>query len=140
MANELQAVFVTDEMVTHYLDAIHWYLGGLTDAEVDKAKEAGSYARDAVRVGLIAVLRSDEFKRLVEESTWQPIETAPKDGETALLLWDGDESGPYVGYRGEDFPDDGACDVHGIACYPTHWRRLPAPPAIDASRTPEIAK
>lgn len=59
---------------------------------------------------------------------WRPIETAPKDGETPLLLWEAGSA--FVGYRGADFPDDAACDAMGTACYPTHWRPLPTPPSV----------
>lgn len=80
-----------------------------------------------------------------EAGGWQPIESAPKDGE-AVLLYKPDERrvGEYIiaGYFGE-WPGDGEC---WIACagkplgyfsewqqapqgYPTHWQPLPAPPS-----------
>lgn len=64
---------------------------------------------------------------------WQPIETAPMDGD-CILLFKPDErrSGEYtiVGYWGE-WPGRAEC---WIACAgqpirpPTHWMPLPAPP------------
>jgi hypothetical protein len=53
-------------------------------------------------------------------STWQPIETAPKDG-TEILAWDGDQH--IVAWFDGDwrFSDD-------RQCFPTHWQPLPAPP------------
>ena len=56
-------------------------------------------------------------------SSWQPIETAPKDG-TEILVWDGNEHQilwwlDSVGWVGDDdFTDK----------LPTHWQPLPAPP------------
>lgn len=70
---------------------------------------------------------------------WQPIETAPKDGRSAILLWgDGqvlpgsylDNSGsarPWAGWR----PPSGAFWPKG---QPTHWMPLPTPPAQDTQR------
>lgn len=63
---------------------------------------------------------------------WQPIETAPKDGEDTILFWDGkvvvgfflDNSRtarPWKGWRlhaGSAWPPG----------YPTHWMPLPEPP------------
>lgn len=69
------------------------------------------------------------------DAEWLPIESAPRDGR-GLLLCDADDSSPYVGYRGEDFPDEAACDVFGTACYPKWWGPLPAPPALRATQQP----
>lgn len=71
---------------------------------------------------------------------WQPIETAPKDGEI-LLIWIGDvdfgycrngkwfviNNGDYLyGGHGRDY----ACGVHDSFVYrpPTHWMPLPEAP------------
>ena len=77
-------------------------------------------------------------------SNWQPIETAPKDGDV-VLLYKPDERmvGEYiiVGYWGE-WPGVGECwiAVDGKQLgyrsqitgtdqgYPTHWQPLPEPP------------
>lgn len=49
---------------------------------------------------------------------WQPIATAPKDGENVLLWCGGPE--PVIGFwnRRDGWGDD----------FPTHWMPLPAPP------------
>lgn len=74
---------------------------------------------------------------------WQPIETAPKDGEktrlsdkTRILGFDGEECCVIYWSEGYTFPDGWIsvsssfdCD-HGHLDYfePTHWMPLPAPP------------
>lgn len=101
-----------------------------------------------VRLGYTAADALEAKDRQIAElqaGGWQPIETAPKDGE-AVLLYKPDERrvGEYIiaGYFGE-WPGDGEC---WIACagkplgyfsewqqapqgYPTHWQPLPAPPS-----------
>jgi len=74
--------------------------------------------------------------------TWQPIETAPKDG-TEVLLWEKHTYVPVVGlYRvqaGKWRASQEHYDVDGDGCvvdtlcqeYITHWMPLPAPPAYD---------
>ena len=80
-------------------------------------------------------------------TTWQPIESAPKDGTPIILL----VNGVAIEGRWDDqsYPDknifygDGEWDVislpsHGCGCcsgddpLPTHWMPLPAPPTGDA--------
>jgi hypothetical protein len=73
-------------------------------------------------------------------STWQPIETAPKDG-TEILAWDGiqrivawfdvfsERQQVLCGRPGDwRFSDDDPC-------LPTHWQPLPAPPDHSPSTT-----
>ena len=72
--------------------------------------------------------------------TWQPIETAPKDGTVILLYspekWDSD--GMWIGW----WFDEGDSREHGwydsesashkasfLNGEPTHWHPLPEPPA-----------
>ena len=60
--------------------------------------------------------------------TWQPIETAPKDG-TEILLWDKEFEAYAVGYflkplaQWTAFPGGIMDDVS-----PSHWMPLPEPP------------
>lgn len=79
---------------------------------------------------------------------WFPIEIAPQDG-SCVMLWKPDERmvGEYmlVGYWGE-WPGIGECWIavdgkpqgyfsqvtQSRQGYPTHWARLPAPPAVRA--------
>ena len=60
------------------------------------------------------------------EMTWQPIETAPKDGRF-ILAWS-DYDCTFIGiFNGTWWIDD-----HDNICRPTHWMPLPAPPEINA--------
>jgi hypothetical protein len=58
---------------------------------------------------------------------WQPIETAPKDGHSVFLVWDGDMwHVAKVWWNHKEnkavwFDDD-------FLVYPTHWMALPSPP------------
>ena len=63
--------------------------------------------------------------------TWQPIETAPKDG-TLILVWDGRQA--FSGFWGRvSHPLNplgwvgGHCQINHIT-QPTHWMPLPSPP------------
>lgn len=66
--------------------------------------------------------------------SWQPIETAPKDG-TVVLIHDPDDA-PYTGivtiglFDGEKWNgcDHGYHMNAGIIVAPTHWMPLPSPP------------
>lgn len=75
--------------------------------------------------------------------TWQPIETAPKDG-TVIDVWLGDADAPEVDFYctfgtrrspGWRWRQGKFRPVHGIhvpvlGVQPTHWMPLPAPPAV----------
>lgn len=81
------------------------------------------------------------------EDAWQPIETAPRDGTTVVVYFKG--HGPMTVAWEDPWGDgpEGAIwcvtdHKHGPP-YPvrgyrtgddTHWRPLPAPPAIDQAR------
>jgi hypothetical protein len=54
---------------------------------------------------------------------WQPIATAPKDGEDILLAREGHEVG--MGYW---FPSDGTEWEWQFTSTPTHWSPMPEPP------------
>ena len=61
-------------------------------------------------------------QRLTPDREWQPIETAPKDGETVYLFYDEDTGDFSMGVRAA------ACALRMITIYPTHWMPLPEPP------------
>jgi len=60
--------------------------------------------------------------------TWQPIETAPKDGTSILIATNADADGVVIArwfkYNGLAAFRDGDADPHS----PTHWMPLPNPP------------
>lgn len=67
----------------------------------------------------------DELKVLL--AGWQPIDTAPENGEHVQLFRPNQQ---FVGYYGG--PDSGwrhnAPGLEAIWPHPTHWMPLPAPP------------
>jgi hypothetical protein len=79
-------------------------------------------------------------------SEWQPIETAPKDRLTNVLLWfpyDGKypekcEGFCFIGIWGYPGEDDDICWIDPYDCDklgdPTHWMPLPNPPSDGALR------
>ena len=70
-----------------------------------------------------------EVERLRKAGDWRPIETAPKDGKTVVLVV---EYG-YV-YTGI-FHNDGYCqDLYGAGLDPTNWMPLPNPPAKEGKQ------
>jgi hypothetical protein len=54
---------------------------------------------------------------------WQPIETAPKDDETWVLAFNGDEYAVCI-WTGEYWSDN----EYMMRPQPTHWMPLPEPP------------
>ena len=60
--------------------------------------------------------------------SWQPIETAPKDGTEVLV-----QMAPKVIRLGWYFKPssrtEGWCNKNGKRIIPTHWLPLPSPPA-----------
>lgn len=77
-----------------------------------------------------------------ETLTWQPIETAPKDGTPVLLYrecagWSVRGWGYWVDVKGIDgWVSHGFGDPPGNLGlgHPTHWMPLPEPPALSAAR------
>ena len=59
--------------------------------------------------------------------TWQPIETAPRDG-SEILLWDKEFEACAVGYFFEPFAQWVAFPGCTEEVNPTHWMPLPQPP------------
>lgn len=87
-------------------------------------------------------------------SDWQPIETAPKDGEPILIGWQDETHGwqTRCAWWDERFAPDWDKETDGVNDYrpawtdgrvmsfnyeetyeytPTHWQPLPEPPAIE---------
>lgn len=63
--------------------------------------------------------------------TWQPIETAPGDGESVLLWYEGHDH-PAFGMTfkyGDGTVSASSSMVRGVQ--PTHWMPLPLPPQKD---------
>jgi len=65
-------------------------------------------------------------------SEWQPIETAPRDGTTVLVLFNGNVPTPLVARYIDDGPWPWATprDRHGSLGkkWVTHWMPIPEPP------------
>lgn len=61
--------------------------------------------------------------------TWQPIETAPKDG-TQILASDG-EIVSVIEWIGQDWYDYEAFDSAAFNPTYTYWKPLPEPPTED---------
>lgn len=104
------------------------------------AADAHRLEAAAMRVGIIAGCDApDEMADLIEflraSRTWQPIETAPKDGTWVIIGGRGWRNrGFYV-----DDPEKHCCEETGwytlhdevlyrYALEPTHWMPLPEPP------------
>lgn len=123
------------------------------DAEAWARKcAAADEMRDAA---LLAALQPDPDARQADlAKTWQPIETAPKDG-TRVMLWrgfisHGEWSEMIIAewHDGEwlwpdprenpsthgEWTDYDLIDGYGDASGPTHWMPLPTPPADLAAK------
>lgn len=66
--------------------------------------------------------------------SWEPIKTAPKDGQT-VLLWNKKWECPLVGYWDDSYDEHYwaasermIADVIGAVERPTHWMFFPTPP------------
>jgi transcription elongation factor Elf1 len=62
-----------------------------------------------------------------QRSSWQPIETAPKDG-AKFLAWDGEELLVAWRYEGRWIYDQEMESPYLTHWGPTHWQPLPSPP------------
>ena len=73
----------------------------------------------------------------MDETEWQPIETAPKDGSKILLGWflEGGGGGPEVAFWHDiDKTWCGRVLLKAEGYFsPTHWMSLPAPPSSNAT-------
>ncbi len=72
--------------------------------------------------------------------SWQPIETAPRDGTRVLLWWDGDfapvahwEPDGWAYHMTMNWMADRGCVIADalLGYEPTHWMPLPEPPQED---------
>lgn len=70
----------------------------------------------------------EEALAALEKGGWQPIETAPKDGEWIMTILQGSQ------YNGEPYIPaitmwdlEGWIDENHNYHHPTHWKPLPAP-------------
>jgi hypothetical protein len=89
-----------------------------------------------------------EVARLTQEQetlkSWQPMETAPKDGTNVLVCWhDGATASMFaVGHNlGDGRRWQNTHDwLHNERSWPTHWMPVPDPPAALASLPQEGTK
>ena len=80
--------------------------------------------------------RDDDLRltAFIESHTWQPIETAPRDG-TPVLCYLPQGGGAYgsaileARHNGDIY---GWQSGNGMMLRPTHWMPLPEPPATDS--------
>lgn len=106
----------------------------------------------AMRQAVATALQSQaaEIERL-READWQPIETAPKDGDCILLLWQAPDCTPEVDKcywdtlptaDGRELEPSWVIAAEGGCRYArwpggyTHWMPLPSPPRA-ALHTPQ---
>jgi hypothetical protein len=83
-------------------------------------------------LGLEAVAQFNTcFKKIKEnEMTWQPIETAPKDGTVVIVRGFYDADGKlFMKAAAAQYSKSWMRDNHGygytVSCYPTLWMPLP---------------
>ena len=94
--------------------------------EADHAGEAWPHASDC-RVSLSSTPSP-------EGQTWQPIETAPKDGTRVLLfhhLWQAASTGQFYGSR-QGWKLDST--LPPFTMQPIRWRHLPSPPTPEGTQ------
>jgi len=64
-------------------------------------------------------------------NTWQPIETAPKDGDREIFLMEYEKGWPDGCFAVAIWKDDHWQEMNGGSMLdrPTHWMPIPVPPA-----------
>lgn len=117
-----------------------WYSDGCDGLEDRESYyKSGDCASDAARDLYTALRvidrqrqRADELKRALKAQDWQPIATAPRDGEYVLLGW---FELPGQNMRSVGFwhsREKAWCDTHQVLhnerSHPTHWAPLLSPP------------
>jgi hypothetical protein len=82
----------------------------------------------------MAEIISSRYAKVFQQTTWQPIETAPKDG-TYVLLTDGQVWDVAAWLRANLLPSSSAW-VARFGCMvmfkPTHWHALPELPTAES--------
>lgn len=104
----------------------------------DLAGVAISYRTFKLVMSVLRAIRLKDFREVPSPQTWQPIETAPKDGRTILATAAGEIRATFwvEAPASAGLPDGIHCWSQGIplqprdgfiraAFYPTHWQDLP---------------
>lgn len=102
---------------------MNWSITRKINVTDDVAEWVGS-GGNAALIALSPTL-AHEVLRLREAQVWQPIETAPKDGEEVLVFFG------VVAMEVASIKDGEwivACEARPCFAKPTHWMPLPAPP------------
>lgn len=95
------------------------------------------WLREGIRRLTIALER--RTLKTDEETDWQPIESAPRDGTSVLAIWCYDPDDPEKGSLTHDVVRwCGWWDSNGFTQpEPSHWMRLPDPPRAALSSIEE---
>ena len=84
----------------------------------------------SIRKALCSRMRkiSDAFDD--QDSDWQPIDTAPKDGTSVIAFVPGFGMGTFVLFWMDGYWREPA-NMMGLKVKPTHWMPLPSPPKAE---------
>jgi hypothetical protein len=97
------------------------FVDELSDAEVDEVLARFDQTEELLKRRIIAELVATKTLG----SKWQPIETAPRDGNSVLVVHRGNDL--KIAYNGGA---NGWRTIPGAwQIMPTHWMPLPEPPA-----------
>lgn len=108
--------------VAQRLVDLDWCIGyALTEAQHEEL--------DSIRDAAVNALAGGAVLEPPAERVWQDIASAPKDG-TVVALWDDRQHVAFTGFYGRP-PFQGSMEwmSNGNVVHPTHFYRLPAPPA-----------
>lgn len=96
--------------------------------EREKALKEECHCGERVREHTCPEAVSKLMNHHLRERMWRPIETAPKDGSSILIIWPR-SSADASDYMVVGWSDEAWRDHHrAIQCSPTHWMPLPEPP------------